>query len=628
MHLFKAVVTGLVALASVASATELIPDLGEQIVKALAARQASFTISGVRNGGGIQPRLEVRQLLRNWDQFNLYLLGLQRMQNMDQRNPLSYFQIASIHGRPYNAWDGVRPIAGSENSGYCTHASHIFLTWHRPYLALFEQSLYANVLDVVNQFQGAQRDRYARAAATFRMPYYDAASNDGTDALPDVLTRPRLWVDTPVGRREIANPLYAYTFRPLRDLNARSAPFTAWTTTLRHPSSDASNAVSRNEIARQRINNARRGLRDRVFNLFRIYSDFNQFGNSAWYPDNTGRYDSVESVHDLSHVMIGGNGHMGFVDYSAFDPLFWLHHTNIDRYFAMWQVIYPNSYVQPRVQRMRTFTTRAGVTLDVNSPLTPFHNNANGGFWTSASARFTNTFSYNYPETRSGANADSVRRAINMLYGSGTTTTRRVKRDEYPMPTSTATFNGTTDYETPKTNSTLPKEHEYFVNIASQKHGLGGSYSIYVFLHEPKEDPASWPVQKNLVGTHCVFAASSESDSGPALRESRVKTAGVVPLDSVLHDEYEMGNLPSLEEKDVLPYLQQELHWRCALADDTPVKCEDVPDFEFTVASADVTPARSDSELPKRQGPVVEHKEVSAGQPGGPPMGGPTCYCP
>ncbi len=62
-------------------------------------------------------------------------------------------------------------------------------------------------------------------------------------------------------------------------------------------------------------------------------------------------------------------------------------------------------------------------------------------------------------------------------------------------------------------------------------------------------------------------------------------------------------------------------------ADDTEIPCEDVPELEFTVATAVVTPSRSETEFP-RQGPIVEHKELTVGKPGGPTLGGPSCYCP
>ena len=73
-----------------------------------------------------------------------------------QSDPLSYYQIAGkflttslfhitliltpgIHGRPYLPWDGVGTAPG-DGGGYCTHTSNLFLTWHRPYLALYEAS--------------------------------------------------------------------------------------------------------------------------------------------------------------------------------------------------------------------------------------------------------------------------------------------------------------------------------------------------------------------------------------------------------------------------------------------------------------------------------------------------------
>jgi tyrosinase len=39
---------------------------------------------------------------------------------------------------PFVTWDGVNPTPGNENTGYCTHSSILFPTWHRAYLALFE----------------------------------------------------------------------------------------------------------------------------------------------------------------------------------------------------------------------------------------------------------------------------------------------------------------------------------------------------------------------------------------------------------------------------------------------------------------------------------------------------------
>jgi hypothetical protein len=54
---------------------------------------APFAVSGV-TGGGVQPRLEIRQLMENTNQFNIYVLAMQAMQQDNQDDFLSYFSIA------------------------------------------------------------------------------------------------------------------------------------------------------------------------------------------------------------------------------------------------------------------------------------------------------------------------------------------------------------------------------------------------------------------------------------------------------------------------------------------------------------------------------------------------------
>jgi tyrosinase len=62
---------------------------------------------------------------------------------------------------------------------------------------------------------------------------------------------------------------------------------------------------------------------------------------------------------------------MTYLDYSAFDPVFWLHHTNMDRIFALWQVLHPNKYVEPVKAITQTYTVRIGEIEDVNSRTLP-----------------------------------------------------------------------------------------------------------------------------------------------------------------------------------------------------------------------------------------------------------------
>lgn len=43
---------------------------------------------------GVHPRMEIRDLARNTDMMNLFLVGLYRFQQTNQQDKFSYYQIA------------------------------------------------------------------------------------------------------------------------------------------------------------------------------------------------------------------------------------------------------------------------------------------------------------------------------------------------------------------------------------------------------------------------------------------------------------------------------------------------------------------------------------------------------
>lgn len=54
--------------------------------------------------------------------------------------------------------------------------------------------------------------------------------------------------------------------------------------------------------------------------------------------DFTSFAGGLESIHDLVHAWVGGRwGTMGRLDGAPADPLFWMHHANIDRLWFQWQ---------------------------------------------------------------------------------------------------------------------------------------------------------------------------------------------------------------------------------------------------------------------------------------------------
>lgn len=85
---------------------------------------------------------------------------------------------------------------------------------------------------------------------------------------------------------------------------------------------DDPNAPSRNNMFADDFIGLQRTYVDGLEKVFRE-TDFNSFGQQ------------LEQVHGWIHGTVaggyyeekGGQGHMWPLDYSAYDPLFWLHHT-------------------------------------------------------------------------------------------------------------------------------------------------------------------------------------------------------------------------------------------------------------------------------------------------------------
>ena len=63
-------------------------------------KRDAYQITGVQSGrgnDGAPPfRLEIRELEKNADQWNLYLIGLRRMMDMNNREKTSYYQLAGM----------------------------------------------------------------------------------------------------------------------------------------------------------------------------------------------------------------------------------------------------------------------------------------------------------------------------------------------------------------------------------------------------------------------------------------------------------------------------------------------------------------------------------------------------
>jgi tyrosinase len=377
-------------------------------------------------------RREIRDLQTNSpDQWNLFLLGMDAFQKVKENDVLSYYQIAGIHGMPYKPWDGVQGIPDFPDGlgGYCTHSSILFAPWHRPFLALLEMTLYNIVQDLSKEFPQALQAKYISAAEDFRLPYWDWASQLGPD-FPTSISSPQVTVvDTDGATKKIPNPLYQFTFRPLNPSPGDfDQDWSQFPSTLRYPKSTTQ---SQDNLVTRAMANDSSSLRSNVslILLSPSYQEFDAFSNNMWLQNGQpGSFGSLEDIHNEIHDKTGGpSGHMGSLDVSAFDPVFWLHHSNVDRIWAMWQDLNPDSYVTPKPSEGNFFTETNAIE-DTNSALKPFWDADGSDFWIPTNVKKTTMFGYAYPETQTWNYSSqpqyqaALRQAIAQEYGGNTLT--------------------------------------------------------------------------------------------------------------------------------------------------------------------------------------------------------------
>jgi tyrosinase len=224
-----------------------------------------------------------------------------------------------------------------------------FPTWHRPYLALFEQTLasyFPEVIGDVTQNDPALAQTLEEASKTWRLPYWDWCLYP---QIPEEFSQPEIEIYSANGGtpQSAPNPLQQYKFRTRPSFE----PYSNWETTLRQPSSDDSDAVSQTEKANANLASDQAHLKTLVMELFPQPLDpitpWFHFSNDQWeLPVNSqqGNLTSLENIHNLIHGNVGGAGHFGQTWFAAFDPIFWVHHCQVDRLFAVWEAAYPKIF--------------------------------------------------------------------------------------------------------------------------------------------------------------------------------------------------------------------------------------------------------------------------------------------
>ena len=214
-----------------------------------------------------------------------YASAVAIMQARPHSDPTSWTYQAAIHG---TLTSPTKPLWNG-----CQHGTWFFLSWHRMYLYYFEQIVRAAVVQ-------------AGGSANWALPFWNYGAG-GQQA-----TLPLGFRAATVGGHP--NPLYTPNRGP--GINAGLA--------LPPPVASPAFALGRPK-----------------------FTGAAQFGGgitpAQQFSGSTGRVE--QTPHNDVHSTMGG--WMGVIDEAAQDPIFWLHHCNIDRLWHVWNRSNPGQHKDP-----------------------------------------------------------------------------------------------------------------------------------------------------------------------------------------------------------------------------------------------------------------------------------------
>ncbi len=222
-----------------------------------------------------------------WHPITLaYALGVRAMQQLPVADPRSWAYQSAIHGTYLTG----RPSGAPWNQ--CQHATWFFVPWHRMYLFQFE-----NILRSL--LPAADQDSWA-------LPFWDYSSGSPGNALPTAFRVGTLPDHTP-------NPLFVPERRK-----------------------SVNDGVALPDV----VTSTERALADDQFTSAAQGASVGFGGPRTGFAHQGPAFGQLEAQpHGPVHVQVGGNaGLMTDPNTAASDPIFWLHHANIDRLWEVWNI--------------------------------------------------------------------------------------------------------------------------------------------------------------------------------------------------------------------------------------------------------------------------------------------------
>ncbi len=253
-------------------------------------------------------RKSVLTLGQKGDDLDWYARAVSVLRARPLNDPTSWRYLAAVHGYPGHASDPFAqageklPSKASQQAFWnqCQHQTWFFLPWHRGYLACFEEI----VADAVVQAGGP---------TGWALPYWNYSSQS-----PHARQMPAALLNQ-FDAKGNPNPLWL----PGRSMATPTAALPATHVVL--------NALLHSPFDGTSLGGSP--------GFGGVRTGFSHFGGTNGLLENL--------PHNQVHVDVGGL--MSDPDTAALDPVFWLHHANIDRLWEVW-TNRNSSFVNPNVK--------------------------------------------------------------------------------------------------------------------------------------------------------------------------------------------------------------------------------------------------------------------------------------
>ncbi|KUI74465.1 Tyrosinase [Cytospora mali] len=345
----------------------------------------------------------------------------------------SYFRLAGIHAAPYAGWGGFDNPKEQDDPSFYVHNDYTCPAWHRVYMVLFEQVMHETIIELIDaasDLTPKMRSDWKREASCWRLPYWDFskfATHNGTPSdelrLPILAIIPNVSVKVFSSEGRLFDKCISTTKYGLLDGYDADIWADGGQNWLR-----ANQALNEHPWYQNQDEwDSNPTLQDMTYRLLKYQgASWGSFATTraSGTDNNPKMWLNLEAIHNNVGNWVGGfmfkrptqkpqmklwgAGHMAEVPVAAFDPIFWLHHSNIDRLNAIWQSLNPEKWFDDDY---------SSVTRE--NELKPFRNDQ-GFFFKSDFVRDWRKFNYDYAITSGNRDGRQIMQDVERLYGQKT----------------------------------------------------------------------------------------------------------------------------------------------------------------------------------------------------------------